>query len=135
MLFRAPSALTGGDDEAGLTAEPIEGASNLDSGALYYAVSGPEHGLIPGSRVLVELTLAGSGALRQVVPFSSVIYDPTGKTWVYTNPESRVYVRHLITVDYIEGDNAVLWAGPPAGTAIVAVGAAELFGLEVGIGK
>ncbi len=127
--------LTRGDDETGLTAEPIQGPSRFDPRTLYYAVSGPKHGLIPGSRVMVELTLAGSGAQRQVVPFSSVIYGPTGDTWVYTSPEPLEYVRHLITVDYIDGDIAVLSAGPPTDTAIVAVGATELFGLEFGIGK
>lgn len=127
--------LTRDYDGAGLTAEPTVDPSKLDPRTLYYAVSGPKHGLIPGSRVMVELTLAGSGAQRQIVPFSSVIYDPTGSTWVYTNPEPLEYVRHLITVDYIDGDIAVLSAGPPTDTAIVAVGAAELFGLEFGIGK
>ncbi len=127
--------LTRGDDQAGVTAAPVEGPSKLDPGTLFYAVSGPKHGLTPGSRVLVELTLAGSGAERQVVPFSSVIYAPSGDTWVYINPEPFEYVRHPITIDYIDGDIAVLSAGPPTDTAIVAVGAAELFGLEAGIGK
>ena len=84
---------------------------------------------------MVELTLAGSGAQRKIVPFSSVIYDPAGGTWVYTSPEPLEYVRHPITVDYIDGDIAVLSAGPPTDTAIVAIGATELFGLEFGIGK
>ena len=35
----------------------------------------------------------------------------------------------------IEGDLAVLSDGPASGTAIVVVGAAELFGAETGIGK
>ena len=127
--------LTRGYDGAGLAAEPTRGLSKLDPGTLYYAVSSSKHGLIPGSRVMVELTLAGSGAQRKIVPFSSVIYDPTGGTWVYTSPEPLEYVRHLITVDYIDGDIAVLSDGPPTDMAIVAIGAAELFGLEFGIGK
>ncbi len=127
--------LTRGYDGAGMIAEPTQGPYKLNPRTLYYAVSGSKHGLIPGNRVMVELTLAGSGDQRKIVPFSSVIYDPAGGTWVYTSPEPLEYIRHRITVDYIDGDIAVLSAGPPTDTAIVAVGAAELFGLEFGIGK
>jgi hypothetical protein len=45
-----------------------------------------------------------------------------------------VFVRHSISIDQINGNQAVLSAGPPSGTAVVTVGAAELFGTEVGIG-
>jgi hypothetical protein len=67
---------------------------------------------------------------RKVIPYGAVIYDTHGDAWAYTNPEALVFVRHGIGVDYIEGDRAVLSEGPPAGTAIVTVGAAELFGTE-----
>jgi len=70
---------------------------------------------------------------QTVVPYSAVLYDPTGATWVYTNPESRVFVREAITVDAIRGDRALLSKGPAAGTAVVTVGAAELFGAELGV--
>jgi hypothetical protein len=75
-----------------------------------------------------------SGVKRKVVPYGSVLYDAHGDTWVYTNPEPLVFVRHAISVDYISGDRAVLSQGPPAGTAVVTVGAAELFGAEFEIG-
>jgi hypothetical protein len=73
-----------------------------------------------------------SSATRRVVATSAVIYDAKGKTWVYTNPEPLVFVRHAVSVDYIDGDRAVLLEGPPAGTAVVTVGAAELLGTEYG---
>jgi hypothetical protein len=63
-----------------------------------------------------------------------VLYDVHGETWVYTSLEPLIYVRHSISVDYIEGDVAVLSEGPPAGTEVVMAGAAELFGAEAGIG-
>ena len=72
---------------------------------------------------------------RQVVPYAAVLYDAKGDTWVYTNPNPLTFVRHPIHIDYIEGDLAVLSDGPAAGTAVVLVGAAELFGAETGIGK
>lgn len=79
-----------------------------------------------------EMVIAGTK--RKVVPYGSVLYDAHGDTWVYTNPEPLVFVRHAIHVDYISGDRAVLSQGPPRGTAVVTVGAAELFGAEFEIG-
>jgi hypothetical protein len=70
----------------------------------------------------------------KVVPYASVIYDLHGVTWTYTNPEPLTFVRHRIDVDRIEGDRAILTDGPPSGTAVVIVGAAELFGTELGVG-
>lgn len=70
----------------------------------------------------------------KVVPYAAVIYGLNGETWVYSNPEPLVYVREPITVDYIEGDLVVLSEGPPAGSAVVTVGGAELFGAESGVG-
>ena len=66
------------------------------------------------------------------VPYGALIYDGAGKTWVYTNPEPRTYIRAAVTVDRITADNVQLRSGPPAGTDVVTVGAAELFGAEFG---
>ena len=51
---------------------------------------------------------------------------------MYANPEPLVFVRQPITIDYIEGDRAVLSDGPAPGTSVVMVGASELFGTEHG---
>jgi hypothetical protein len=67
------------------------------------------------------------------VPYSAVIYDAAGATWVYTNPEPRVYIRQSITVETIGAGQAILSRGPTAGTAVVTVGAAELYGTELGV--
>ena len=75
------------------------------------------------------------GKPRKVVPYAAVLYDPDGRTWVFTNPEPCLYVRQPITIDYIEADQAILSDGPPPGTAVVTVGAAELFGAEIGVGE
>jgi hypothetical protein len=82
----------------------------------------------------VQVARSPSGTYRKVVPYAAVLYDAHGDTWVYTNPEPQVYIRYQISVDYIDGDLAVLSDGPPAGTAVVTVGAAELFGTEFEIG-
>jgi hypothetical protein len=76
-----------------------------------------------------------SGKQREVVAYAAVLYDPQGDTWVFTNPEPLVFVRQPIKVDYIENDRAILSAGPPSGTSVVTVGAAELFGAEIGVGE
>lgn len=81
-----------------------------------------------------EVRVAGSSAPRRVVPYSALIYDPQGVTWVYTSPEPRTFVRHRVDVDHIEGNAAVLKDGPPAGTVIASVGVAELYGAEFKVG-
>lgn len=71
-----------------------------------------------------------NGASRAVIPYGAVLYDADGDTWTYVNTEPRVYVRYHISVDSIERGVAVLAEGPPSGTAVVTVGASELFGAE-----
>jgi hypothetical protein len=101
--------------------------------ALNYTIKGAK-GLSAGQRVFVELPM-GAMSQRSVVPFSAVIYDLKGDTWVYTNPQPLTYVRAKVAVDYVDDDTAVLASGPPAGTAIVANGVAQLYGAEFGVGK
>jgi hypothetical protein len=75
-----------------------------------------------------------NGKKRKVIPYGAVLYDAKGATSVYVSTAANTYVRQPITVDFIEGDRAVLEAGPDAGTAVVSVGAAELYGTETGVG-
>ena len=74
------------------------------------------------------------GTPQKVVPYSALLYDKYGKTWLYKSIEPRTFVRHPIKVDYIEGNLAVLLDGPPTDTQVVTVAVAELFGAEIGIG-
>jgi hypothetical protein len=53
---------------------------------------------------------------------------------VYTSTDDLSFVREHIEVEGIEGNRAVLSEGPAAGTEVVTVGVAELFGAEHGIG-
>lgn len=71
---------------------------------------------------------------RKLVPYAAVIYDPQGRTFVYTSPKRLTYVRQAITIERIEGDTAFLSEAPPAGTEVVTVGAAEVYGAELEIG-
>ncbi|WP_427005283.1 hypothetical protein [Pseudarthrobacter sp. H2] len=83
-------------------------------------------------RIGLKTATAATGPQGKLtVPYAAVLYDSQGRTWVYTNPESRVYVRQAITVERIAGEAALLTAGPPAGTIVVTLGAEELFGAEL----
>ena len=79
--------------------------------------------------------MAADAAGVMTAPYAAIVYDGKGKTWVYTNPEPLVFVRAPVVVASIKGPTAILKEGPPAGTRVVVVGVAELFGAESGIGK
>jgi hypothetical protein len=102
--------------------------------ALYCQIDATQSGFALDERVYVEVSISGSGTQQKVIPYEAVLYDTHGETWAYTRLEALTFVRHLIVVDYIEGDLAVLSEGPPAGTEVVTGGAGELFGAESGIG-
>ena len=66
----------------------------------------------------------------KIVPHQALIYNPEGKVYVYTRPRAEIYVRAPVRVERVTGDQVLLRAGPPAGTVIVTVGAAELLATE-----
>ncbi len=79
-----------------------------------------------------------SGSMKMVVPYAGLIYGLNGETWVFVrNPgaDSLTFVREPVTVEYIEGDMAIVTSGPPVGTHVVTVGVAELYGTDTGVGK
>jgi hypothetical protein len=76
---------------------------------------------------------SGVAGAREVIPYSAVVYDTDGSTWTYVNTAARTYLRKEITVAAIRDNLALLSAGPPVGTAVVTVGAAELLGTEYNI--
>jgi hypothetical protein len=79
----------------------------------------------------VSIAVVG-GERRRVLPYAAVLYDTNGDTWTYTSPKRFVYVRGDIRVHEIEGNLAVLAAGPKTGVQVVTIGAAELWGIEYG---
>jgi hypothetical protein len=81
-----------------------------------------------------EPVTAGTGT-EVLIPYGALMYDANGKTWVYTNPAPRVYERQEVTVSKVQAGVVTATAGPPAGTQVVTVGAAELFGAEFNTGK
>jgi hypothetical protein len=65
-----------------------------------------------------------------VIPYAAVIYGADGNTYAYTAPEPLTYVRQQISIDHVAGDSVMLSDGPPTGTEVVTVGAAEVYGTE-----
>ena len=70
---------------------------------------------------------------RLVLPYESLLYDADGATWVYMNTGKLTYLREQVKVDHIIGNRVVLKDGPAAGTAVVTVGTAEVYGTELEI--
>jgi multidrug efflux pump subunit AcrA (membrane-fusion protein) len=71
---------------------------------------------------------------RRIVPYASVLYDLTGKTWVYISADPLTFFRGAVEIDTIKGDNVYLTDGPPAGTRVLATGVPQVFGTEVKVG-
>ncbi len=70
---------------------------------------------------------------RTVLPYAALIYDAEGGTYAYTSPKTREYVRAKVKVANIDGNRVFLSEGPPAGTEVVTVGAAEVYGTELDV--
>jgi hypothetical protein len=77
----------------------------------------------------------GPATTRKVIAHAAVLYDESGDTWTFTSPQPLTFLRQPIDIDYIDGGSVVLRDGPPAGTTVVTVGAAELLGAELGVGE
>jgi hypothetical protein len=71
---------------------------------------------------------------RRIVPYASVLYDLTGKTWVYISADPLTFVRGAVEIDTIKGDNVYLIDGPPTGTKVLAAGLPQVYGAEVKVG-
>jgi hypothetical protein len=85
-------------------------------------------------RLDIQTALVETAGDGEVIPSAALLVDGAGDYWVYTNPEPLVFIRHRITIDHEEGNQAFLSDGPPPGAKIVTVGVAELYGTEYEIG-
>lgn len=118
--------------EAPPSADPLSSTSDL-----FYQLPNPNLSLRPGERVSVSLPMFGpmSGTEEcPQVPWSAILYDINGGTWVYEQIEPLVFARRRVSVEQVLGDVVCLSAGPENGAAVVMTGAAELFGTEFGVG-
>jgi hypothetical protein len=85
-------------------------------------------------RLGIQTAPVRKAARGTMIPYAAVLYDEHGKTWTYMSLKPLTFVRQAIDVERIERDSAVLRDGPAVGIEVVTVGAAELFGIEFGVG-
>ena len=86
----------------------------------------------PGQRVGVSVPLRGR-AESLTVPWSAVVHDIHGGTWVYEQTGEHTYARRRVVVRYVVGGHGACWRpGRARDTKVVTAGAAELFGTETG---
>jgi len=85
----------------------------------------------PGERVVVELDV-GSEQDERSVPFESVVRDAEGGAWVYLQLKPLQFRRQRVELLRRDGPSMVLARGPPPDAGVVAAGAVELWGHELG---
>jgi multidrug efflux pump subunit AcrA (membrane-fusion protein) len=132
------SGLEERNDAAPIVAKPVSApptatvlASTVD---LYYRVENGDGKFRPGQRVNANLVLRDERE-SLVVPWSAVVHDINGGTWVYENVGEHKFSRKRVQVKYVLDETAVLERGPAVGAKIVTEGAAELFGTEFFVSK
>jgi RND family efflux transporter MFP subunit len=91
-------------------------------------------GLQPGERVHVRLE-GRATRTGHVISAGALLHDINGGVWVYERTAPRTYARRRVEVEDTIGGLALLARGPASGKPIVTEGAAELFGVEFGVGK
>jgi hypothetical protein len=125
---------SGGEEDAGAADEPAKVEPVEGSEGLFQVSLTAEAAERIDLQTAVVRTEGEGAAERTIVPYSAIVYETDGETWVYASTDDLSFVREHIVVQEIEGDRAVLSEGPRAGTEVVTVGVAELFGAEHGIG-
>jgi Cu/Ag efflux pump CusA len=83
-------------------------------------------------RLGIETAVVSDGQ-PATIPYGGVVYDNEGAAWTFVRMNGRTYQRAPISISDVVGDQALLSSGPPTGTEVVTVGAAELVGVEAGI--
>ncbi len=90
---------------------------------------------IETKRLGIEFAEVTKSGERLTMPYNALLYDPSGGEWAFASAEKNVYARTPLKVEAIEGDKVYLVKGPAVGTKLVTNGAAELYGIEFGVGK
>ncbi len=111
-------------------------SANPDSASidLYFKLNNTNNRFQPGERVSIILPIR-STEKTNAIPYSAIVYDIHGGTWVYVKTAENTFVRHRIELKSIVSDTVFYTRGPTTGTEIVISGTAELFGSEFGSGK
>lgn len=119
---------------------PAPPSANALAGTVdaFYEVPNPDGKWSPGQRLGLTIPRTDSTASR-TVPWSAVVVDVHGGTWVYERVGTRTYARRRAVVAYTVGTDAVLKDESPkelaVGAVVVTNGVQELFGAETGFIK
>jgi hypothetical protein len=104
--------------------EPVKGAKEDDLMRITFTKEG-------AARIDLQTARVRRAGEQTVIPYAALIYNDEAKTFLYTSPKPRSYLRAPVKVDRIEGERVLLSEGPPAGTKVVTVGASEVYGTEI----
>jgi hypothetical protein len=91
----------------------------------------------PGARRIgiqtVRVNRAHRAGASVVVPYSAVIYDPSGRTFAFRALSPLTFTEARIRIARISGNSAYLRSGLAAGVHVVSEGAEELYGVQSGV--
>lgn len=127
------SAMSGAPNIVGKATNAPPTADSLTSSThLYYAIQNNQSALRPMQRVSVSLKSRSKSIQVLTMPWSAVVFDVYGGSWVYAQQSTNVYERKRVFLDHVVGQQAVISEGPLEGSKVVVNGALELFGVETG---
>ena len=122
----------------GRSARPVDAPSSANPAAatvdVVYRLPNSDGAFRLGQRVGVIVPLRQEGATL-TAPWSAVVYDAEGGAWLYEQIDATSFVRRRVQVERAVDGMAVLASGVRPGARVVSIGAAELFGVEFGVGK
>lgn len=130
--------ISGRADERSLRALPLakppQARSSSPAIDFFYELRDASGALRIGQQVGVTLPLRSTSA-SVVVPWSALVHDAEGGSWVYERTGPSTYARRRVQIAHVVGSEAALVGEALAGREIVSTGVAELFGTEFGSGK
>jgi hypothetical protein len=85
-------------------------------------------------RIAIQTAPAVASGRRVLIPVRALLYEPDGRTVVYTKTAAYAYTRQFITVTVITSSQVVVTSGLSAGAQVVTEGAEELLGVQNGVG-
>jgi len=118
--------------------ERISGTPTADSMSasvdLFFRLANSQSLYRPQQRVGIWIPLRESQT-GLIVPWSAILYDYHGGTWVYEQMQAGKFARRRVEVGAIESGDALLSRGLRPEMNVVTDGSAELYGVEFGAGK
>lgn len=123
-------------DSPSITAKPVSAPPTADpltsSTHLYYALTDHRSSWRPMQRVTAAIPTLGKSTNALTLPWSAVVFDIYGGSWVYVQKSNHTFERKRVFIDHVDGQQAFLSEGPVEGSKVVINGALELFGVETG---